>query len=336
MLVRDRMMKKRPESFAFDGVLNVFKPAGWTSHDVVADLRTRLGQRKIGHAGTLDPAATGVLPVLLGKATKISSYLMNWEKEYRAVLRLGQSTDTQDATGTVIREECPERVSDESIYETVRQFHGVIEQIPPMYSAVKVAGRPLYKSARAGRIIERSPRFVTIHQIEVQAIDGPDVTLWVRSSKGTYIRTLCADIGQRLGVGGHMLKLTRARVGPLHLAQSLPPDKWERGCLRKEDLSTILTLDEALTFLPAVIVDATVVSRVLHGAPVPCSAMIIENQLNFNSLEEESIVRVKDQNGCLLALGRSSGMVEHQQDGRGWLTIVKVLVEQVRDSIRAN
>ncbi len=338
-LTKGRRMKRRRDlletSEPFDGILNVYKPSGWTSHDVVAALRTRLGQEKVGHAGTLDPAATGVLPVLLGKATKISSYLMDWEKEYRAVLRLGQSTDTQDATGVVISEACPEGISEESIYATVNQFYGRIEQIPPMYSAIKVAGRPLYKAARAGQIVERAPRFVTIHHIEVQSIHGPDVALCVRTSKGTYIRTLCADIGQRLGVGGHMRELIRSRVGPLCLEQALPLAQWSRSCLQNENPLTRLTLDQALAFLPAVIVDPAMVSLVLHGTPVPHSAIVYEKPLESSSLENEHMVRVKDRNGCLLALGKSSVDTGGPQGGEARLAIVRLLVDQSRDGMLA-
>ena len=162
-----------------------------------------------------DPAATGVLPILLGRGTRIAEYLLEWDKEYRAVLRLGQTPDTLDATGTVLTE-CPtDALTSESIHAACAQFLGEIEQVPPMYSAVKVAGVPLYKSARAGKTIERESRRITVYDLRVLTINGRDVTFHVRCSKGTYIRTLCADIGSVLKVGGHLLQLMRQRVGPL-------------------------------------------------------------------------------------------------------------------------
>jgi len=208
-----------------DGVLTIKKEAGWTSHDVVAKVRHLLGGVKVGHAGTLDPAAMGVLPLLIGRGTRIAEYLVEWDKEYRAVLRLGETTDTQDATGTVLARYTTDSVTPEAIHEAVGRFHGPIEQVPPMYSAVKVAGVPLYKSARAGKTIAREARTIVIHTLEVLAIQGRDVTLRIVCSKGTYVRTLCADIGDALGVGGHMLALERRRVGPLMIEQALTIDE---------------------------------------------------------------------------------------------------------------
>ena len=187
-----------------DGVLNISKPVEWTSHDVVEKLRRTLGIRKVGHAGTLDPMATGVLPILLGKGTRVSEYLVEWDKEYEAVLRLGQDTDTQDATGVVIQERSIVGITEEAIRSVAAQFSGNLLQVPPMYSALKVAGRPLYKMARAGKTVERTPRPITIHQCEILHINIPDVTFRVLCSKGTYVRTLCADIGEALGVGAHL------------------------------------------------------------------------------------------------------------------------------------
>jgi tRNA pseudouridine55 synthase len=160
------------ESDVMDGVLVVNKEAGWTSHDVVAKVRHLLGATKVGHAGTLDPAATGVLPVLIGKGTRIAEYLVPWDKEYRACLRLGESTDTQDATGTVLQRLMTDNVTPANVEEAIGRFRGEIQQIPPMYSALKVRGVPLYQSARAGKTIVREPRTVTIHALEVLTIEG--------------------------------------------------------------------------------------------------------------------------------------------------------------------
>lgn len=166
-----------------DGVLVINKEAGWTSHDIVAKMRAVLGGVKVGHAGTLDPAATGVLPVLVGRATRVSEYLVNWDKEYRAILRLGETTDTQDATGKVLVRMDPSAVREEAICETIDRFRGPQRQMPPMYSAVKVGGRSLYKAARAGETVDRAERTIVIHALDILAVEGRDVTLNVVCSK---------------------------------------------------------------------------------------------------------------------------------------------------------
>jgi tRNA pseudouridine55 synthase len=208
-----------------EGVLIVNKEAGWTSHDVVAKVRRVLGENKVGHAGTLDPSATGVLPILVGRATRIAEYLIDWDKEYRAVLRLGETTDTQDATGTVLSIIDPREVDEAALQAVLTRFRGAQRQLPPMYSAVKIGGQPLYKAARAGKTIDRAERSITIHQLEIVAAHGRDVTLHIVCSKGTYVRTLCADIGQALGVGGHLYALERLRVGPLSIDHALTVDQ---------------------------------------------------------------------------------------------------------------
>ena len=236
-----------------DGVLNVSKPAGWTSHDVVAKLRGSLGIRKVGHAGTLDPMATGVLPVLLGKGTRLSEYLVEWDKEYEAVMRLGQDTDTQDATGAVIQERSYAGLTEESIRTAAAQFLGALQQVPPMYSALKVEGQPLYKLARAGKTVERAPRPITIYQLEVLKVEIPDVSFRVTCSKGTYIRTLCADIGETLGVGGHLRQLCRTRVGPFHIEDAVSPLEIDQEFLSNGQNQVVLGLDAVLSHLPEVV-----------------------------------------------------------------------------------
>ena len=195
------------------GIIIVNKPEGWTSHDIVAKLRRILGERRIGHGGTLDPMATGVLPVFVGRATRAVEFMENADKEYVAALRLGISTDTQDTTGNVISEK-PANVSWEELESVLDRFRGEIEQLPPMYSAIKVDGKKLYEYARKGAEIERKTRKITIHELEVvgQREDG-DFLLRVVCSKGTYIRALCSDIGDALGCGGAMSALVRTRAG---------------------------------------------------------------------------------------------------------------------------
>lgn len=307
-----------------DQVLNVNKPVGWTSHDVVARLRRQLGFRKIGHAGTLDPAATGVLPILVGRGTRVAEYLMDWDKEYLAVLRLGQATDTQDATGTVVEQCSTDTLTEEQIRLTIAQFRGPLQQIPPMYSAVKVGGQPLYKAARAGQTIERRARQVTVSRIDVQDVRSPDVSLRIECSKGTYVRTLCADIGERLGVGGHLLSLQRIRVGPLHIQQSMDVEEVDAQFLQSHASDVSLSLDEALADLPALVVDSEVVERILHGASVPPSRMDLESKGAAEELGTGQTVRLKDSSGRLLGLGRLGQTLD---GNNSTVAVVKVLVD---------
>ena len=194
-----------------NGIINVYKERGFTSHDVVAKLRGILHMKKIGHTGTLDPDATGVLPVCIGKATKVCGLLTDKDKTYRAVVKLGVTTNTEDMTGEILAKHSVS-VTKEQIETAVSKFVGEIEQIPPMYSAIKINGRKLYELARQGQVIERQPRRVTIHEIEVMECKLPRVVLRISCSKGTYIRSLCRDMGNRLGVGGTMEHLIRESV----------------------------------------------------------------------------------------------------------------------------
>ncbi|MDE7351975.1 MAG: tRNA pseudouridine(55) synthase TruB [Acetatifactor sp.] len=203
-----------------NGIIIVNKEAGYTSHDVVAKLRGICGQRKVGHTGTLDPAAVGVLPVCLGTATRLCDLLADRDKEYVAELLLGVETDTQDTTGRVTAEHSV-KIEEEEIRRICQGFVGEYEQIPPMYSALKVNGKKLYELAREGKEVERRARPVQIYSLEVLDCRLPVVTLRVSCSKGTYIRTLCADIGARAGCGGTMQSLKRTRVGQFALEESL-------------------------------------------------------------------------------------------------------------------
>lgn len=203
------------------GVLNIYKEKGYTSHDVVARLRRIVGQKKIGHTGTLDPEAEGVLPVCLGKATKLCDLLTDKDKTYEAVLLLGISTDTQDTTGKILEEKNTADLREEAVREVVLSFEGEYDQIPPMFSALKVGGKKLYELARDGKEVERKPRHVQIYRIRILQIDLPRVRMEVTCSKGTYIRTLCHDIGEKLGCGGCMESLLRTRVERFGVAESL-------------------------------------------------------------------------------------------------------------------
>ena len=195
-----------------NGIVIIDKPVGWTSQDVVSKLRGKLHTKRIGHGGTLDPMATGVLPVFVGRATRGVEFFEHAEKTYETVLRLGLLTDTEDTSGTVL-EERPVAVTEAQLLAVLAQFRGEILQVPPMYSALKVNGQKLYDLARKGKEVERQPRPITIHQLELLSFDGRDASLRVRCSKGTYIRTLCKDIGLALGCGGCMAALRRISAG---------------------------------------------------------------------------------------------------------------------------
>lgn len=241
-----------------NGIVNVYKEKGFTSFDVVAKMRGMFHQKKIGHTGTLDPDAEGVLPVCLGKATKVCDLLTDKDKEYKAVLLLGVETDTQDVSGEILHQS-EVHVSDEQVKETVLSFVGKYEQVPPMYSALKVNGQKLCDLARKGITVERKARPVTIHHIEITSINLPEVEMIVSCSKGTYIRTLCDDIGKKLGCYGCMKSLLRTKVDKFELAHAyklseleemlkLPESEWSfiepiDGVFRKYEAVT--TVEEA-------------------------------------------------------------------------------------------
>ena len=217
-----------------NGVINIYKIKGFTSHDVVAKLRGIMRQKKIGHTGTLDPDATGVLPVCLGNATKLCDMLTDKEKEYIAKVQLGVTTDTQDMTGTVLSSK-EVNVSEEEVRLAIASFVGPYEQIPPMYSALKVNGKKLYELAREGKEVERKARPVVIHEIEVLDMELPPLTIRVRCSKGTYIRTLCYDLGEKLGCGAAMAALERTKSGQFSLDTAMTLSELEDKLKRAGD-----------------------------------------------------------------------------------------------------
>lgn len=253
----------------YHGMINVYKEPGYTSHDVVARLRGILKQKKIGHTGTLDPEAEGVLPVCLGMGTRLCGMLTDGTKTYRAVMVLGMATDTQDATGAVIMEnrEAAGALSPEDVIRAVMGFAGEYSQIPPMYSALKVNGKKLYELARAGKEIERQPRLVQILNIQVEDVRLPRVWMEVACSKGTYIRTLCHDIGSLLGCGGCMEQLTRTRVDRFEIKDSLRLD--EIQALRDEGGldACILPVEEILGDYDMVRVRQEADSLLYNGNP---------------------------------------------------------------------
>ncbi|MBO4676339.1 MAG: tRNA pseudouridine(55) synthase TruB [Oscillospiraceae bacterium] len=245
------------------GILNLDKPAGWTSHDAVAKLRRILGERRIGHGGTLDPMATGVLPVFVGRATRAVEFLEAADKEYEAGLRLGIVTDTQDTTGQIL-EERPVSVTEEELRTAILALRGERDQLPPMYSAVKVGGKALYAYARAGKAVERKPRHITIHLSEPLGWAGEEYRFRIVCSKGTYIRTLCHDLGETLGCGGAMSSLRRLRAGPFRLEEAVSLETvMERG------EACLLPLDSLFRDRPALTLDGEQARRVCCGNDIP-------------------------------------------------------------------
>jgi tRNA pseudouridine55 synthase len=325
---------------ALDGVLVVNKPAGWTSHDVVARARVLLGVAKVGHTGTLDPAATGVLVLCLGKATRIAEYLVNADKEYRAVLRLGVATDTQDATGAVIAEAggaLPDRAAIEAV---MGRFVGQHRQVPPMYSAVKIQGVPLYKSARAGRTVDRPARDFTVRSLQIlSVIPTPpeaacakdasppptlDVTFDVVCSKGTYVRTLCADIGEALGVGGHLAGLERRRAGRFSIEDALTLDDLAALAGREAVGTRLHALADVLDDVPVLTLDQRAADGVRHGIAVRAE-QVMEMEGHWAA---GACVRLQAADGRLLAIGKvPCGSENLKQAASGTvITLEKVLV----------
>lgn len=236
-----------------NGIINIYKEKGFTSHDVVAKLRGILHQKKIGHTGTLDPDATGVLPVCLGHATKLCDLLTDKDKTYVTVLKLGVITDTQDMTGRIL-EESPVECSREDMEQAVYSFLGDYMQVPPMYSALKVNGKKLYELAREGKVIERKPRQVKIHEIKILKVNlqEKEIEMEVTCSKGTYIRTLCHDIGEKLGCGGAMKSLVRTRVSRFQIADSLSVSEVESLVKEGRIEEKVMAVDELFINNPAI------------------------------------------------------------------------------------
>ena len=251
----------------YNGIINIYKEAGYTSHDVVAKLRGILKQKKIGHTGTLDPEATGVLPVCLGKGTKVCDLLTDKDKVYETIMRLGVVTDTQDMTGKVLKTS-PVQADREQIEAVLNQFRGEYDQIPPMYSALKVQGKKLYELAREGKTVERKPRTVYFREISILEMKLPLVRISVTCSKGTYIRTLCHDIGQKLGCGGCMEELLRTRSGQFALADSLTLDQIQTLTDQGEIEKHLIGIEEILGEHP-VLFGRKMADRLLkNGNPV--------------------------------------------------------------------
>ncbi len=253
-----------------DGVLLLDKPLGLTSNDALQKARRLFSAAKGGHTGTLDPLATGLLPLCFGEATKFSADLLDADKTYEAVVRLGVCTDTGDAEGTVIATAAVD-VSKDDIFRVLRQFAGIIRQVPPMHSALKRNGRPLYELARQGIEVERELRMVTIHAIDCLSFGGDSLTLRIACSKGTYIRVLAADIGRALGCGAHLAGLRRTRVGDLDLGAAVTLAHIE-SLDEAGRASCLQPVDALLRGLPSATLEGKVAERFRHGNPVDLPA----------------------------------------------------------------
>ena len=279
-----------------NGILVIDKSAGWTSQDVAAKLRGVFHERRVGHGGTLDPMATGVLPVFIGRATRAAEFLESAEKEYVVGLRLGVVTDTQDTSGTVLETNsvCVTRAQLEA---ALRQFLGPIEQIPPMYSAIKINGQKLYELARRGQEVARRPRSITIHALELLEGEGADWTIRVRCSKGTYVRTLCHDLGRALGCGGCMSSLRRTRAGSFTLAQAVTMQQVLDFAAGQDPQQLLMPVDAVFAAHPPLIVTLGQAAKLKNGAQV--------KDWQF----QPGTYRVYAEDGEFLLLGRVEGGV---------------------------
>ena len=278
-----------------NGILIVNKPEGWTSQDVVSKLRGVFHEKRVGHGGTLDPMATGVLPVFFGRATRAVEFFEHADKKYVATVRMGQITDTQDTTGNVL-ELRKAAVSEEDVARVLSKFIGKIEQIPPMYSAIKIGGKKLYELARAGKEIERKPRQIEIFSLEMTHIEGNDWKLCVHCSKGTYVRTLCHDIGMALGCGACMASLERIAAGAYELAESA---LMEEIIADENRDSRLLPVDSLFANVPKLTLTAAQEKCVRNGA-----------SFTMRSLDAGRY-RVYAQNGEFLALCECKNEVLH-------------------------
>jgi tRNA pseudouridine55 synthase len=272
-----------------DGLLIIDKPAGLTSHDVVNRVRRATQIRQVGHAGTLDPLATGVLVVCLGQATRISEYLLGHDKAYRATIRLGVETNTYDADGEVVATH-EVNIDRDEVERGLARFVGEIQQVPPMYSAIKRAGQKLYELARQGIEVERNARSVIVHSIELRDYLAPDVTIDVRCSAGTYLRSIAHDLGAALGTGGHLIDLRRTAAGPFTIEQAVSVESFEVAA-REDRWHTLLhPIDEALSDWPLAVIGEPDRLRALNGAPI------------FSVQLTGTHCRAHDEHGNLIAL----------------------------------
>lgn len=293
---------ERPRT-GLTGILNVAKPTGMTSHDVVSLVRRRTGIRRVGHAGTLDPEASGVLLVCLGQATRVSEYLMEGTKRYRATVRFGAVSTTDDAAGVISPSAASvSHLTEKQLSAVASRFVGTIEQIPPAFAAIKIRGQPMYRSARAGVPIEAPPRRVRIDRIDVISWESPDLTIDVTCSKGTYIRSLARDLGQEVATGAYLRALVRTASGSFTLDESLPLDEVVRAATRGYLSRLMYPLDAALAGLPAVFLEPEDVASVRQGRLWPGPAGV-----NGQSVRAYAV-----------ATGRMIALLTYDKSVAGW------------------
>lgn len=300
-----------------DGILNINKPAGMTSHDVVARLRRILHEKKVGHTGTLDPDATGVLPICLGKATKIIQFLQEDDKGYEGTMALGIATDTLDASGKILDIWDIAHVNRDDVKRVFSGFVGEIEQIPPMVSALKVQGERLYKIARQGKTIDRKPRRIHIHELELldfrtvtrdiessgveRSVSCVELDFRVRCSRGTYVRSLAADTGNALGCGAHLSRLIRTKSGIFQLSDSIKLEEIQAEPERAARV--MLSMDDALSHLSVISITGPARKLFQDGVPVRKSAVVhYEGEFRV-----DDVIRVHDEAGMLMGLGKATG-----------------------------
>lgn len=277
------------------GILPVEKGPGVTSFQVVAHLRRVLRVSRIGHGGTLDPAATGLLPILIGEATKLTPYLVDLDKEYVATVRLGVVTESQDLSGAVLETRPVPALDRAALEAALGPFVGVIRQVPPMFSALRRGGKRLYELARQGVEVEREPREVTVHSIVVESVALPEFVMRIRCGKGTYVRTLAADVGAALGCGAALAALVRTRVGPFALEAAVPWDELREARSGERLWPRLLPPDTALAALAPVRLDAGAARGFAHGQAVPAGGAV------------DGLLRVYGPDGGLLGVGRGLG-----------------------------
>jgi tRNA pseudouridine55 synthase len=283
------------------GLLVVNKKTKMTSHDVVERLRRMLKSKKIGHAGTLDPNASGILLACLGKATKIAGFLTEYDKEYEAVIQLGVTTDTYDEEGRVIQIKDDLKISEEEVKKTVESFKGVIWQTPPLYSAIKQKGKKLYEYARAGQKVERNKRKVFIKDIQVLDINLPYVKIRVNCSKGTYIRSLAHDIGEKLGCGAHLFSLCRTKAGPFQLKGALDLEAIEKIQSEGKIEDFLIPIEKVLAHIPSVVVKDGFAERIKDGQSLfPSSVLSAER-----SFDKDQMICIKNSRREIIALGKA-------------------------------
>jgi tRNA pseudouridine55 synthase len=298
-----------------DGILNIDKPEGWTSHDVVARVRRLLKEKRVGHTGTLDPFATGVLVVMVGRATRLAQFLSSDAKEYAALVRFGYATETGDRTGARRRddegtafEKRARAWSESEIEAALSALRGEIEQVPPMYSARKIAGRKLYELARKGETVERAPRLVTIYEFEAERHPNGELLLWnedgtcdllvrVKCSAGTYVRVLAESLGERLGVGAHLASLRRTRAGEFRIEDGVTLHELQAKAEEGAAANLLVSMNAALSALPFLHLTAEEARRVGHGAPLS-----FRNKEGRDYADGERL-RLRDERGNLIGIG---------------------------------